>query len=317
MSGSGFPPFSSPPPGLDTSNNFGTFDQKQTAENKKNLPPKPPPKVPSLLDMNIPRPSSMDPQSKQKGSASAWLDPLLPQGRQGNASEGSGVKNDQDRSLSGKFNKERNSKERETSRRRSRSRDRGGGKRTERGGDRSRRERSGEREKRSSVRDWRRRTRSRSRDRRRQRDERRQSQASASSQDSGVRRDRGQDSKGRHRASEERKKGPDTRISAAEDKINDGHNDSERRESQEDRDNLMLCFYEGEDCMDDPGDPDLNYDQSAIMNNQKDIATNDFGGKEVKNTNEGDAIFKPSASFVLPVHLFLLAKVRDYQLCSM
>jgi len=40
----------------------------------------------------------------------------------------------------------------------------------------------------------------------------------------------------------------------------------EKKENQEDHNNLMLCFYEGEDCMDDPGDPDLNYDQSSLAN---------------------------------------------------
>merc|ERR1719341_275175 len=166
-----------------------------------------------------------------------------------------------EREKRGRHSRERNSIERDNSRRRSRSKDR-------RDGERSRR-RSGEREKRNSDRDRRRRrsrTRSRSRDRRKPRDERRGSQDSTSSQDSGLRRDRekdSQDTKDRRNNKEDvRKVAQENAKLPLSDKKKDEKNHADRG-SQEDRDNLMLCFYEGEDCMDDPGDPDLLAEQQT------------------------------------------------------
>lgn len=284
--GGGFPPFSSPPPSIES--------------NQPITPPKHPPKVPSLLDMNIPRPDSLEPDIKQKGSA--WLDPLLPQGRQASVTGGSGGRSDSKRDVRGRQSRDRNSIERDNSRRRSRSRDR-------RGGERSRR-RSGERDKRSNDRDRKRRrsrTRSRSRDRRRPRDERRGSQDSTSSQDSGLKRDREKDSQDRRNNREDERKAAQeiTRPLAAE-KKNDEKNNSDRG-SQEDRDNLMLCFYEGEDCMDDPGDPDLNTEQPTLSND-KDIISS---GATVKVQPQEDNSKSNTSSFGLASCLSSLIEDRE------
>jgi len=286
LSGSGFPPFNSPPPVLE-SNKFGSFDNSHghsTAELKPHL------KVPSLLEMNIPRPSSMEPEAKQKGSA--WLDPMLPQGRQGSAS---GARHDSNRDERGRLSRDRNSSDRDSYRRRSRSRDR-------RSGERSRR-RSGDRDKRGSEKDRRRRrsrTRSRSRDRRRPRDERRGSQDSSSSQDSGIKRDRvAATTKER---GVDKKNLPSTSLPVVENK-NEESITADRR-IQEDRDNVMLCFYEGEDCMDDPGDPDLSEGQSTKKNQDKNVP-------EANLVTEPQSVSTPGPSFGLASCLSGLMEDRE------
>eukprot|EP00092_Neocalanus_flemingeri_P023556 GFUD01025544.1.p1 GENE.GFUD01025544.1~~GFUD01025544.1.p1 ORF type:complete len:1276 (+),score=369.77 GFUD01025544.1:68-3895(+) len=297
LSGIGLPPFSSPPPTIDTSKTFGAFDSNKPPGNTQISTNK----VPSLLTMNIPRPSSLEPESKSKGGA--WLDPLLPQGRQRNIQEG-GFK-DSDSVSSGTFSKRRYSTER-----RSRSRDRDGMTRRRRSGERSKRERSSEKDKRSSERDRRRRsrTRSRSRERRRQRGARRASQDSNNSQDNGF---RSQEIKDRRKDSKDEKKKEQTKAAAAVDKKNNAQNDSDKKESQEDRDNLMLCFYEGEDCMDDPGDPDLEHLKPSVdITNQKE-PENKSAGEEMRKRSEEASTSKPTASFGLASCLSSLIEDRE------
>jgi len=256
-------------------------------------------KVPSLLEMNIPKPSGLESDNKQ----SDWLDPLLPQGRQGKGSiTGSSGSRSDDKGR----HRERRSHERETNRRRSRSRDR-------RSEERIRR-RSGERDGRSSDRDRdrdrrRRRSRSRSRDRardsRRPRSERRGSQDSSSSQDSGIRIERDVTSQDKDTKIAKKERGyakknvksTDTSLPVKDQ--NSGLKTNSTSESQEDkdRDNVMLCFYEGEDCMDDPGDPDVD-------NNQ---ATEDIVGKDGPCTVE----MKPPPAFGVASCLTSLIESRE------
>merc|ERR1719347_246724 len=236
-----------PPPPLASS--FTTLNSDLPGSDNNRAPPKAPNKVPSLLEMNIPKPANLDTDNKQ--SASAWLDPMLPQGRQGSKAGSSGTRKDMQYDDRGRHSKERSSHEREGRKKRSRSRD----KRSE---DRSRR--SGERDVRSSERDRRRRrsrSRSRSRDRRRSRNDRRVSQDSSSSQDSGIRRERDRTSQEKStRPSKRESESEKNKVTENEQKAEVKNNSTEVNTRDEDRDNVMLCFYEGEDCMDDPGDPD-------------------------------------------------------------
>merc|ERR1719347_600237 len=234
-----------PPPPLASS--FTTLNSDLPGSDNNRAPPKAPNKVPSLLEMNIPKPANLDTDNKQ--SASAWLDPMLPQGRQGSKAGSSGTRKDMQYDDRGRHSKERSSHEREGRRKRSRSRDR-------RSEDRSRR--SGERDVRSSERDRRRRrSRSRSRDRRRSRNERRVSQDSSSSQDSGIRRERDRTSQEKSTRPAKRESDSEkNKVAENEQKAEVRNNSTEVNTRDEDRDNVMLCFYEGEDCMDDPGDPD-------------------------------------------------------------
>jgi len=180
----------------------------------------------------------------------------------------------------------------------------------------SRKDRSVDRDRRSSDRDRRRRrsrSRSRSGQRRRHRDERRGSQDSSSSQDSVLRRESGrefQDTKAKRKASEdERTKDPDKNNTTLDEKKDNTEDKPVRKkESQEDHDNLMLCFYEGEDCMDDPGDPDLNYDQSSLANintiNSREATKTSAAKEDLSGSNA-------SASFSLVSCLASLVEDRE------
>jgi len=265
--------------------------------------PKATSKVPSLLEMKIPKPSGLESDNKQ----SDWLDPLLPQGRQGKGSKtgSSGTRSEIKSDDKGRHIRERRSHERENHRRRSRSRDR-------RSEERIRR-RSGERDGRSSDRDRRRRrtrSRSRSRDRvraresRRPQSERRGSQDSSSSQDSGIRRDRdktSQDKDTKITKNEREYVEKDVENTEIVFPVKDQYSElksNSTSESQEDRDrdNVMLCFYEGEDCMDDPGDPDAD-----------DHVPENVVEKEGPNTAE----LKPPPAFGIASCLTSLMESRD------